>query len=138
MEILKNNIFFKGLDRLVYWSKLFAILMIIAGGLMGIVAIFSLFGFSALDELGYGAGMGALMFFLYGIFAVFYIVPATWLLNFSNKTRKGINEKDESEFAEGFRNFGRYYTFWGICTIVILSIYALAMLIGIIGLFANI
>ena len=138
MEILKNNIFFKGLDRLVYWSKLFAILMIIAGGLMGIVAIFSLFGFSALDELGYGAGMGALMFFLYGIFAVFYIVPATWLLNFSNKTRKGINEKDESEFAEGFRNFGRYYTFWGICSIVILSIYALAMLIGIIGLFANI
>ena len=138
MEILKNNIFFKGLDRLVYWSKLFAILMIISGGLMGIVAIFSLFGFSALDELGYGAGMGALMFFLYGIFAVFYIVPATWLLNFSNKTRKGINEKDESEFAEGFRNFGRYYTFWGICTIVILSIYALAMLIGIIGLFANI
>tara|TARA_Y100000991_G_C21928128_1_gene329595 strand:+ start:629 stop:1045 length:417 start_codon:yes stop_codon:yes gene_type:complete len=138
MEILKNNIFFKGLDRLVYWSKLFAILMIISGGLMGIVAIFSLFGFSALDELGYGAGMGALMFFLYGIFAVFYIVPATWLLNFSNKTRKGINEKDESEFAEGFRNFGRYYTFWGICSIVILSIYALAMLIGIIGLFANI
>ena len=137
MEILKNNIFYKGLDRLVYWSKFFAILMIIAGGLMGIVAILSLFGFSALDELGYGLGMGALMFLIYGSFAVFYIVPAIWLLNFSNRTRKGINEKDESEFAEGFRNFGRYYTFWGISSIIILSIYALAILIGIIGLSAN-
>lgn len=130
MEILKNNIFFKGLDRLVYWSKLFAILMIIVGGLMGIVAIFCLFGFSAFDDLGYGAGMGALMFFVYGIFAVFYIIPSIWLLNFSNKTRKGIKEKDESEFAEGFRNFGRYYTFWGICCVVSLSLYALATLIS--------
>ena len=138
MEILKNNTFFKGLDRLVYWSKLFAILMIIVGVFIGLAAIFSLLGFSALDEFGYGAGAGIGLFLIYAIFAVFYIVPATWLLKFSNKTRKGINEKNESEFAEGFRNFGRYYTFWGICTIVMLSIYALALFVILIGGLANI
>ena len=136
MEILKNKVFFKGLDRVVYWSKLFAILMIILGGLAGLFAVFGLFGFSAIDEFGYGAGMGIAVFFIYGILSAIYLVPGIWLLNFSNKTRKGINEKDESEFAEGFRNLGRYHTFWGICTIVMLSFYALAFLIGIIGVIA--
>ena len=136
MEILKNKVFFKGLDRVVYWSKLFAILLIILGGLVGLVAVFGLFGFSAIDEFGYGAGMGIAVFFIYGILSAIYLVPGIWLLNFSNKTRKGINEKDESEFAEGFRNLGRYHTFWGICTIVMLSFYALAFLIGIIGVIA--
>lgn len=132
MEILKNNIFFKGLDRLVYWSKLFAILMIIVGVLMGLLAIFVLFGFNKISAL-YGVEsrgvMSFWMFFGYGVTALLYIVPGTWLLNFSNKTRKGINEKDESKFAEGFRNIGRYYTFWGIMCIVMLSIYTLLLLL---------
>ena len=51
MEILENNIFYKGLDRIVYWSKFFAISMIILGVLMGLVAIFSLFGISNLDGI---------------------------------------------------------------------------------------
>lgn len=137
MEILNNKVFFNGLDRVVYWSKLFAVLMIVLGSLMVLVAIFGGSIFSSIpDEFGYGASMGALTFFIYGILAAIYLIPGIWLLNFSNKTRKGINEKDESEFAEGFRNLGRYHTFWGICCIVILSFYALAILIGIITIAA--
>ena len=136
MEILKNNIFFNGLNKVVYWSKFFAIMMIIAGGLMGLLAIFSLFGFAALDEYGLGSGMGVFMFLGYGIVAFIYILPAVWLLNFSTKTRKGINEKDESKFAEGFKNLGKYYTFFGVISIIFLSIYALIFLIGIIAAIA--
>ena len=139
MEILENNIFYKGLDRIVYWSKFFAISMIILGVLMGLVAIFSLFGISDLDGINQmpGTSVGFFIFFVYGIGAAFYIVPAVWLLNFSNKTRIGINKKDESEFAEGFRNFGRYYTFWGISLVVFLSFNVFGILILILKSLAN-
>ena len=103
---------------------------------MGLIAIFSLFGFAALDEYGLGSGMGVFMFLGYGIIAFIYILPAVWLLNFSTKTRKGINEKDESKFAEGFKNLGKYYTFFGVISIIFLSIYALIFLIGIIAAIA--
>ena len=76
MEILNNKVFFNGLDRVVYWSKLFAVLMIISGSLMVLVAIFGGSIFSSIpDEFGYGASMGALTFFIYGILAAIYLIP---------------------------------------------------------------
>ena len=128
MEILKNNVFLNGLDRIIYWSKFFAITMIIFGVLIVLGAIVTLSGFSGLDEIGFGAGPGLLMFFLYIIGALLYIIPGTWLLRFSNKTRKGVNEEDESEFAEGFRNLGRYYTFWGVTYVVFVLIYGIILI----------
>ena len=74
------------------------------------------------------------MFFLYIISALLYIIPGTWLLMFSNKTRKGVNEEDESEFAEGFRNLGRYYTFWGVTSVVIFVIYGITLIGALIAL----
>ena len=136
MDLIKNEEFKKSVDKIVYWSKLFAVLFIIMGSLIGVIAILAIFAGGMVSTISQASGIGALgsgvgfaVFLVYGIIAAIYLIPGIWLLNFSNKTRRGLNQNDESLFVEGFKHFGKYYTFWGIVTCVMLSFYGLALLI---------
>lgn len=47
--------------------------------------------------------------------------------------RAGINNNDQEKYTEGVKNLKSHYKFIGIFMIVILSIYALIIVIGIIA-----
>ena len=136
MDFIKNEEFKKSVDKIVYWSKLFAVLFIIMGSLIGLISILALVAGGMVSTIAQASGIGALgsgvgfaVFLLYGIIAAIYLIPGIWLLNFSKKTRRGLNQNDESLFVEGFKHFGKYYTFWGIVTCVMLSFNGLGLLI---------
>ena len=132
MDLIKNDEFKNSLDKIVYWSKLFAVLLIIGGVFLALGAISATFAGSIMTEsLGLGAlsGLGIVFFLIYGLFAALYLIPGVWLLNFCNKTRKGLNQNNDSLIVEGFKYFGNYYKFWGVLTTVILVIYGGALFI---------
>lgn len=131
MKLSENKDFYNSVDKIIYWSKLFAVLMIIGGAFMALFALLSLgLGSSFARSMDMG-GLGVVgIFILYGILAALYLVPGIWLLNFSSKSRKGLNENDENLFVEGFVNLGKYYKFWGVLTVIMLSFYALVFIIG--------
>lgn len=131
MKLSENKDFYNSVDKIIYWSKLFAVLMIIGGAFMALIALLSLgLGSSFARSMDMG-GLGVVgIFILYGILAALYLVPGIWLLNFSSKSRKGLNENDENLFVEGFVNLGKYYKFWGVLTVIMLSFYALIFIIG--------
>tara|TARA_B000000441_G_scaffold123667_1_gene100348 strand:+ start:992 stop:1405 length:414 start_codon:yes stop_codon:yes gene_type:complete len=131
MKLSENKDFYNSVDKIIYWSKLFAVLMIIGGAFMALFALLSLgLGSSFARSMDMG-GLGVVgIFILYGILAALYLVPGIWLLNFSSKSRKGLNENDENLFVEGFVNLGKYYKFWGVLTVIMLSFYALIFIIG--------
>ena len=63
--------------------------------------------------------------------AAVYFVP--YLYKFAGKTKEGILIDDESTTTEGISKLKSFFKFWGICTIVILSLYAVILLFAIIG-----
>ena len=132
MKLIENKDFYNSLDKIIYWSKLFAVLFIIGGAFMALIAIVILVFGSDMD-LGFESAYRITIFIFYGILAAIYIIPGIWLLNFSSKSRKGLNENDENLFVEGFVNLGNYYKFWGIMTVIMLVAYALIFAITIIG-----
>ena len=137
MKLTKNEDFYDSVDKIIYWSKLFAVLMIIGGAFFALFALIGLgMGSTMSDAMGIGVGAGAI-FFIYGLLAALYLVPGIWLLNFSNKSRQGLNNDDEGLFVEGFVHLGKYYKFWGVTTAIILGLYLLAFLVGIIGAIAS-
>ena len=136
MKLTENKDFYNSVDKIIYWSKLFAVLMIIGGALFALFALMGLgMGSTMSDAMGIGLGAGVI-FVIYGLLAALYLVPGIWLLNFSNKSRQGLNKDDEGLFVEGFVNLGKYYKFWGVSTVIILGLYLLAFLVIIIGAFA--
>ena len=136
MKLTENKDFYNSVDKIIYWSKLFAVLMIIGGAFFALFALIGLgMGSTMGDAMGLGFG-GGTIFFIYAVLAALYLVPAIWLLNFSNKSRKGLNNDDEGLFVEGFVNLGKYYKFWGVTTAIILGLYLLAFLAAIIGAIA--
>ena len=140
MDVIKNEEFKNSVDKIVYWSKLFAVLFIIMGIFLALGAISASFAGNIMTEsLGLGAlgGLGFGIFFIYGLIAAIYLIPGIWLLNFCNKTRKGLNQNNESLFVEGFKYFGNYYKFWGVLTTVILIIYGLSLFIILIAALAG-
>ena len=132
MKLIENKDFYNSLDKIIYWSKLFAVLFIIGGALVALIAIVTLV-FGSSIALGFDASQRIAIFIVYGILAAIYIIPGIWLLNFSSKSRKGLNENDENLFVEGFVNLGNYYKFWGILTVIMLVVYALLIAFTIIG-----
>ena len=133
MKLTKNEDFYDSVDKIIYWSKLFAVLMIIGGAFMALFALIGLaMGSTVGDAMGLDGVGGGAIFFIYAVFAALYLVPAIWLLNFSNKSRQGLNNDDEGLFVEGFVHLGKYYKFWGVTTSIILGLYLLIFLVGVI------
>ena len=132
MKLTENKDFYNSVDKIIYWSKLFAVLMIIGGAFFALFALIGLgMGSTMSDAMGIGIGAGAI-FIIYGLLAALYLVPGIWLLNFSNKSRQGLNNDDEGLFVEGFVHLGKYYKFWGVTTSIILGLYLLIFLVGVI------
>ncbi|MCB8994017.1 MAG: hypothetical protein H6538_00240 [Bacteroidales bacterium] len=114
------------------WGKFIAIVGFVGLGLLVLFSLFFMFGFSKMGMMPQGVNfpVGALGIIYIGI-AVLYYFPISYLFRFSVQIRKGLDTNESQSIIIGFESLKSLFKFMGITTIVILSIYALVLLIAI-------
>ena len=119
------------------WSKFLSIAGFVGMGILVLVGIFVMVGLSAFSSISnMGFPMGALGF-IYIIIALLYYFPLSYLYKFSVNLAKGLKSNEQQSVNYGFENLKSLFKFMGILTIVVLSIYALVLVVMIpIGIFS--
>jgi hypothetical protein len=115
------------------WGKFLAIVGYIGIGLLVLLGVIVMVGLSfagSMSQFGFGFPMG-LLGFIYILIAVLYWFPVNYLYKFSDNVKKGLNTNDQQHVTLGFESLKSLYKFSGILTIIVLSIYALVLLIAI-------
>src|SRR5450631_1995691 len=125
------------LNESARWARFLAIIGFISCGLMIIVGVF--FG-SFMSGLMTSAGSESAVAMSSGFFSIFYILfslliffPSLYLFNFSSKMKRAFQNNEQQILTESLRNLKSFFKFYGICTVIILSIYALALIAAIFG-----
>jgi hypothetical protein len=127
------------LNESARWARFLSIIGFVFCGLMVIVGIF--FG-GAMAAMMSGMGgeaapvTGFLSFFVsfaYIAGALLIFFPSLYLFLFSSKMRKAFHNNDQPVLTESLKNLKSFFKFYGICTVIVMSIYALAIIAGIIG-----
>ena len=131
------------------WAKFLSIVGFIFCVLIAIVAVFGgsffrtlmnarfgdQFGPQAEAQMGAAASIGAVAFtIVYLLVALLYFFPCLYLFRFSNKMQLALRTNDQVQLNTSFKNLKSWFRYMGILTIVALSIWGLAFLIGMIGL----
>jgi hypothetical protein len=115
------------------WGKFLAIMGYIGIGLLILLALGMMVMGSASSLFpGMGMNMGAFGL-IYVALAAFYFFPVYYLHQFSLKIKQGLTSQDSQSITIGFRNLKSLFKFMGIFTIVILSIYALVIVIAVVA-----
>lgn len=113
------------------WGKFLAIVGYVSIGLLALLAIFMMVGFSTISELsGADFPMGAFGFF-YIIMGAMYYFPVTYMYKYAVQIKKGLKSNDITTITSGFQNLKSLFKFMAIVTIVIFSIYGLMLLVAI-------
>ncbi|WP_439483602.1 hypothetical protein [Cyclobacterium plantarum] len=111
------------------WGKFLAIVGYVGIGLIILMALVVLIGFSffnpVMDNNLNLRGVGL----IYLVIAVVYYFPINYLHRFSRQIKLGITGNDEQSLTSGFENLKSLFKFMGIFTIITLSIYALFLFI---------
>lgn len=116
------------------WTKFLAILGFVGIGLMVLGSLVMLFAPSSLMSNGdFPFGGKIFMMLLYLVFAVLYYFPISYLYQFSENTKKAIENNDNNAIRDAFEFLKSHYKFMGILTIILLSFYAIMIFIGLIG-----
>lgn len=142
-DMLVENSMFSNQEMIDYlneaakWGKFLAIVGYCVLGLMILGGIFMMVGMSQLNNISGFGSSAILLGLVYLVIAVIYFFPVTYLYNFSVKILQGINSEDVYSVTTGIQNLKSMFKFMGIFTIVILSIYGLAFVIGIITMAFN-
>lgn len=113
------------------WGKFLAIMGYIGAGLLALLGLFFMVGTSAaaaLTDVDFPVGLFGL---LYVALAAVYYFPSTYLYRFSVMIQKGIDSGDQQSVTGGFKNLKSLFRFMGIFTIVLLSLYALVIVVAV-------
>jgi hypothetical protein len=119
------------------WGKFLSILGFIALGLtlMGSFFISSFYNkLPQADIMPFD--LGILVTLIYIVVALICVFPIYYLYQFSAKMKEALASKDDAVLATAFEMLKSHYKFIGVFTIIILSVYVLAAVIGFIGLFS--
>jgi hypothetical protein len=125
------------LNESARWARFLSIIGFISCGLM---VVGSFFG-SAIASIMYSSmGNEALSMMGGGFIAILYLLvaslvffPSLYLFRFSSKMRKAFRNNDQVILTDSLKNLKSFFKFYGICTVVILSFYALIIVAAIIG-----
>lgn len=122
------------------WNKFLAIVWFV---LCGLFAIFSIFAGGLLSTFyssmpgmemgGLGAGMGVMVTIIYLLMTAVYLIPNFWRYKFSVQAIRAIYGNDQVLLNDSMNNLRKYSKYWGILTIIIISLYVLIILFAIIG-----
>ncbi|WP_425390583.1 hypothetical protein [Ekhidna sp.] len=133
----ENNLVITGADKsnlleTARWGKFLGIVGFIMSGLVLLIAIFMIVGLSSMDgsfNPGWESGIG----FLYFPVALLYIFPSLYLYRFSVRLNQGIKSMDQESCSSAYLNLKKLFVFMGVMTIIVLALYALAILFVIMG-----
>jgi len=109
------------------WSKFLAIVAFIGIGLSLIITIFTV---ATAASRPYFSGYELIPVLLTIVILGLYFFPALNLFNFAVKMKNGIVQNKAYEIEDAFEAIKSFFKFFGILTIVILSIYVLIFIIG--------
>jgi hypothetical protein len=133
-DLLSNDLLINSTSQInlataAKWGKFLAIVGFVFCGFMvigGIAATALLSSSSQMYDTGFLKYMGL----IYVVLAAILFVPCLYLLKFSNKTQEAVRASSQESLDTAFANLKSLFKFYGIFTIVILVIYALAFLGG--------
>jgi hypothetical protein len=126
------------LSEAAKWGKFLAILGFIICALLILTAVFAgtfLASMTQVDSelssLGaIGSGFIAIWFL---IVALLYFFPSFYLFNFASKMQTALRNNDQISLNNSFKNLKSCLKFWGVLFIIILSLYALILILTLIG-----
>jgi len=122
------------------WAKFLAILGFIVCGLIVLAsffagsvlsAAFSRYGTEGGSAIS-GVG-GAFVTILYILIALLYFFPCLYLFRFATKMQLAIRNNDQEQLNNSFKNLKSWFRYIGILTIILMSLYALALIFIVIG-----
>lgn len=120
------------------WAYFLSIMGFILIALLVLLALLMGTLFAKLVDLGggvaaLGARSGGLIMTIYLLFAVIYFFPVYYLYQFASKIKAAFTTDNNEQLNTSFEYLKSHYKFLGIFTLVVTIIYALILVLGIIG-----
>ena len=124
------------------WSSFFGILGFIGTGLMVLFSLFAGTMFNTLSQFNpamssmpesAGSGFSVMITFLYLLIALLYFFPSLYLFKSGKALKHGLKINDSTIIEEGFKNLKSTFKFWGIFSIIFISIYIIIFFIGMVS-----
>ncbi len=115
------------------WARFIAIIGFVFCGLM-VLAAFSVGAIMSMmsNTMGDVNGMSAMgtgfFTFFYLVFAAIGVIPCLYLYRFGSRMQEAIRENQQEVLNTSFNNLKRYFKFIGILCIVVLAMYAVAII----------
>ena len=127
------------LSETAKWGKFISIIGFIGCGFILIIAFFVPSIYSSLatmqgipSQVIAGSTIGITI--VYILMSLLLFFPSLFLYRFSTKMKLALSTVSQENFDESFKNLKSMFKFYGILTIVMLSIYALIFIFILIGL----
>jgi len=125
------------------WAKFLSIMGFIFCGFIILLGLFfgsfmsmfsSQYGNNPYSELpAASTGFGAAMAVLYIVIALIYFFPCLFLFRFSTKMKAALASNDQEFLNASFQNLKASLRYVGIIMIVMLAFWALAFIVGLLG-----
>jgi hypothetical protein len=116
------------------WCKFLSILSFVGLGLLLLSSFFINTIYSSMPQATtMPFNLGIAMTIVYLSIIAIYIFPIYYLYQFSIQLKKALISKDDETLANAFEMLKSHYKFVGVFTIIMLSIYILAGVVGLMG-----
>ena len=113
------------------WGKFLAIIGYVGMGLLLLLGLAFIVGFSIFSSVSNVGFPMRIMGLIYILISVVYYFPVNYLYKFSIQFKQGFNSNNQQTITSGFENLKKLFKFMGIFTIVLLSIYALIIIVAV-------
>ncbi|KRP27701.1 hypothetical protein [Polaribacter sp.] len=120
------------------WAFFLSIVGFVGIALLVIVALFASTIFNSIQEMQsqvYPFNIGKMITIIYLVMAAIYLFPVYYLMQFANKMKAALANTDDVDLTASFEMLKSHYKFIGVFTIIILSLYAMAFVVGMLGVF---
>lgn len=113
------------------WGRFLAIMGFV---FIGLVILVGLFAGAVLGQIGAPMGIsGGFFSILYLLIGLLYFFPVWYLFKFATNARSAIDRKDGQALTTSLENLKSMFKFMGIFMIIILALYAVAIVFGLAG-----
>lgn len=111
------------------WGKFLAIVGYVGMGLILLIGLGFIVGSAGLNAISDDYFPVGAFGLIYIVLAVLYYFPVNYLHKFSVQMKSGIGTNNQNSVTSGFENLKSLFKFMGIFTIVVLSIYAVLLVV---------
>jgi Family of unknown function (DUF5362) len=121
------------------WGKFLSIAGFISCGVLAVFSIFAPRLYSSMPAYqslpsGTARGVSVVITVIYLFLAVALFFPSLYLNKFSSKMKVALNSANQENFEESLQNLKSLLKFYGLFTIIMLSLFVLLFIISMLGL----